>query len=66
MQLSNDHVPELFKEHFNQIHATLPHHTHHRGITREEEEVFLEEARSFQFYAANQVFFPLKDVLLTA
>ena len=36
-------IPALFKEHFNKIHAGIPH-PREATVTREVEDVFLEEA----------------------
>ena len=40
-------IPALFKEHFNKIHAGIPHSSGGDRVTREVEDVFLEEANLF-------------------
>ena len=40
-------INALFKEHFNKIHAGIPHASGGDRVTREVEDVFLEEAKLF-------------------
>ena len=41
-------IPALFKEHFNKMHAATPHHSGGDRVTREVEDVFLDEANAFE------------------
>ena len=40
-------IPALFKEHFNKMHAATPHHSGGDRVTREVEDVFLDETNAF-------------------
>ena len=40
-------ITALFKEHFNKVHAGIPHSSGGDRVTREVEDVFLEEAKLF-------------------
>ena len=41
-------IPALFKEHFNKAFSAVPHHSGADRVTREVEDVFLDEAEAFE------------------